>query len=169
VADPYNSAIVVFENVELVRPDFVASEDKQIPIRRHLQDVLDRNSDQELATMLVALVEYVSSLARLRPTKLQCGQPILGEAHLGTISHVTDSGVIVRYGSGEDQFELEYSRSQFFDGATLERGDSIEACVALWREPYKPQGVDRYLSEEEQSTLNDAWDLKKGVVGDLDL
>src|SRR5438309_1386131 len=93
---PFDSSVVVYNDQELLRPNFVRSDEEQSPIRNYLQDLLDRNSEHELAKMWWAVAEYVSNLSRLRPNRLQCGQAVFGESHLGTISRLTDSVVVVR-------------------------------------------------------------------------
>jgi hypothetical protein len=167
--DPFSDSNVILGDVEFLRPNVLQSEEQQSPIRPYFQDFLDQHSDHELEQIWRAFAEYISGLVPLRPNKLRCGQAVFGESHLGTIIRLSDSVVVVRYGSGDNQFELEYKRDQFSNGAVVEMGDSIEACIALWREPYKAEGINHYLSEAEQAELDAAWTAKRGVVGDLDL
>jgi hypothetical protein len=97
------------------------------------------------------------------------GELVLEEHHDGVISHVSDASVAVRYGSGEDEFEVEYPWTQFEDGVELGRGDEIEAVFGLLRVPRSPVSLDSLYSEDEQRALDAAWEQRKGVVGDLKL
>jgi hypothetical protein len=106
---------------------------------------------------------------QLRPKRLLRGELVLEEHHDGVISHVSDSSVTVRYGFGEDEFEVEYPRTQFEDGAELNRGDEIEAVIGLLRVPRSPVSLNSLYTDDEQRALDAAWQQKKGVVGDLKL
>jgi hypothetical protein len=105
----------------------------------------------------------------LRPRRLMHGELILEEHHVGVISHVADSSVTVRYGLGDDEFEVEYPLTQFEDGVELSRGDEIEALIGLLRVPRSPVSLDSLYTDDEQRALDAAWQQRKGVVGDLKL
>ena len=116
------------------------------------------------------LVDWLlHDLPALRPRRLLHGELVLEEHHDGVISHVSDSSVTVRYGSSDNEFEVEYPLTQFNGGAELSRGDEIEAVIGLLRVPRSPVTLDSLYSEDEQRALDAAWKQRKGVVGDLKL
>jgi len=89
------------------------------------------------------------------------------ERHQGVVVRVEGGEVVVRYNSGDECFELSYAEDQFQDGALPKRGDQIEACVVLWREPGKPRALSDYLSESEIAELRE--DASTGVRGRVEL
>ena len=97
------------------------------------------------------------------------GELVLEEHHDGVISHVSDSSVTVRYGSGENEFEVEYPRTQFEDGAELNRGDEMEAVIGLLRVPRSTVSLNSLYTDDDQRALDAIWQQRKGVVGDLRL
>ena len=102
-----------------------------------------------------------------RPRELSNGQLCLLERHLGTVVRVLGDEAVVRYGSQEEAFELTYTSEQFLDQTLPKRGDRIEACVALWREPHQPKGVGHYIDSSELERL--CTNAEKGVRGPVEL
>lgn len=109
------------------------------------------------------------NLSSLHPKRLMHGELVLEEHHDGVISHVSDSSVTVRYGSGENEFEVEYPRTQFEDGAELNRGDEMEAVIGLLRVPRSTVSLNSLYTDDDQRALDAIWQQRKGVVGDLRL
>jgi len=122
------------------------------------------------AYLIALLTDWLTYRQRpLRPRRLLQGDLVLEEHHHGVISHVSDFSVVVRYGSRNDAFEVEYPRSQFENGAELNRGDEIEAVIGLLRADRPSVPLDRLYTEDQLKALDADWQQQKGVVGDLKL
>lgn len=114
------------------------------------------------------LAERRRALAsHVAPQSLSEPDLCLLERHQGVVVRVEGGDVVVRYNSGEECFELSYAEEQFQQGALPKRGEQIEACVALWREPCKPKALSDYLSESEIAELRE--DASTGVRGRVEL
>ncbi len=83
------------------------------------------------------------------------GEIVLIQKYGGVVTRVADNKITVRYGSGDNIFELEYDLSQFRKESLPQRGDEITAQVILQRKTYEPKGVDHYLTKKEQQELDD--------------
>ena len=86
------------------------------------------------------------------------GNIVLTEITKGVVVGVFDDKIVVRYGSGDTQFELEYEPSQL---KGVRRGDEITAAVVLLRKPYEPSKALQF-TEEEVKAFQDWGKNKEG-------
>jgi hypothetical protein len=136
-------------------------------IQSHGQ-VLDILTEED-STPIGLRPEYLVNLERdwMRSFARLLQGIVLKELHEGVISRIDESTVTVRYGSGEAEFETEYPRSQFEADVELSRGDLIGAGIALWRLPAPPTSLNEFLTPEQERAIDEEWQQKRGVTGDV--